>query len=136
MSDRLAFSDSNILIYLVSDEVDKAAIAGEILRANLTISVQVLNEIASVMLGKLRQPWEDVERVLALVRSASTIHPVEMRTHTVGMAVAKRYKLGIYDSIIVAAALLANCDTLYSEDMHPGLVIENRLQIVNPFAAV
>jgi predicted nucleic acid-binding protein len=36
--------------------------------------------------------------------------------------------------MIVAAALLAGCDTLYTEDMHPGLVIENRLRIVNPFA--
>ena len=135
MSGRLAFSDSNILIYLVSDEAEKAAIAGEILRDNLTISVQVLNEIASVMLGKLRRPWDEVERVLALLRSVSTIHPVDVRTHTVGMAVARRYQLGVYDSMIVAAALLADCDTLYSEDMQPGLVVENRLRIVNPFAA-
>jgi predicted nucleic acid-binding protein len=35
--------------------------------------------------------------------------------------------------MIVAAALLAGCDVLYSEDMHDGLVIEERLRIVNPF---
>jgi predicted nucleic acid-binding protein len=135
MSANKAFSDSNVLIYLVSADESKVAVANEILRADLTISVQILNEIASVMLGKLRQPWNKVENVLALVRSASTVHPIDLRTHAAGMAIAKRYKLGVYDSMVVAAALLANCDTLYSEDMHTGLVIENRLTIVNPFLA-
>ena len=32
-----------------------------------------------------------------------------------------------------AAALLADCDKLLSEDMHEGLSIEGRLRIVNPF---
>jgi predicted nucleic acid-binding protein len=36
--------------------------------------------------------------------------------------------------MIVAAAQLAGCSTLYSEDMHHGLVID-RLTIRNPYAA-
>jgi predicted nucleic acid-binding protein len=35
--------------------------------------------------------------------------------------------------MIVAAALLAGCETLYSEDMQDGLLIDNRLRISNPF---
>lgn len=38
-----------------------------------------------------------------------------------------------YDSLIVASALESECTILYSEDMQPGLVIENQLKIVNPF---
>lgn len=38
-----------------------------------------------------------------------------------------------YDAMIVASALLAECDTLYSEDMQDGLLIEERLRIRNPF---
>ena len=134
MNDPTAFADSNVLIYLVSDEPEKAAVAERLLRESLSISVQVLNESASVLLGKLRQPWSDVDRFLALIRRSTRVYPVEERTHHIGIEVAKRYKLHIYDSMIVAAALLNGCDKLYSEDMHHGLVVENRLTIVNPFA--
>ena len=36
--------------------------------------------------------------------------------------------------MMIAAALLAGADTFLSEDMHAGLVVENQLTIVNPFA--
>ncbi len=35
--------------------------------------------------------------------------------------------------MIVAAALLAGCDTLLSEDTQDGHLIDDRLRIVNPF---
>ena len=38
--------------------------------------------------------------------------------------------------MIVAAALLSECDILYSEDMQNGLTIEGRLNILNPFSAL
>ena len=44
--------------------------------------------------------------------------------------------MSVYDGLIVAAALGAGCDLLWSEDLHDGLVIEQRLRIVNPFAPV
>jgi predicted nucleic acid-binding protein len=53
--------------------------------------------------------------------------------HDTGLALAERYGISIYDAMIVAAALRADCDTLWSEDMHNGLIIENRLRILNPF---
>lgn len=54
--------------------------------------------------------------------------------HDLGLASAERHKLSVYDGMIVAAALPADCDILYSEDMHAGLLIDGRLTIVNPFA--
>jgi len=47
--------------------------------------------------------------------------------------IAKRYSYSYYDSLIISAALEANCDTLYSEDMQNGQIIEKVLRIVNPF---
>jgi predicted nucleic acid-binding protein len=44
-----------------------------------------------------------------------------------------KYDFQLFDGIIVAAALEANCDVLYSEDMQDGMVIENTLKIINPF---
>lgn len=133
MSDR--FADSNILIYLVSEDERKADIAQSLLDDGLTISVQVLNECTSVLVNKLRRPWDTTLEYLRAVRTQTTVVAVDEQTHELGIQIAVRHRLAIYDSMIVAAALLADCDTLYSEDMHPGLIIENRLQIVNPFAA-
>ncbi|MBB6250115.1 hypothetical protein [Nitrospirillum iridis] len=42
-------------------------------------------------------------------------------------------QLSLYDAMIVSAALQAGCDTLWSEDMQHGLLIVDRLRIVNPF---
>lgn len=47
--------------------------------------------------------------------------------------VAERHRLSVYDAMIVASAILAECDTLYSEDMQDGLLIDNQLRIRNPF---
>jgi len=47
--------------------------------------------------------------------------------------IADNYKFSFYDSLIVSAALACNCAILYSEDMHHGQLIEDRLKIINPF---
>jgi predicted nucleic acid-binding protein len=37
--------------------------------------------------------------------------------------------------MIAASALHADCDTLWSEDMQDGIVLDGRLRIINPFRA-
>jgi predicted nucleic acid-binding protein len=54
-------------------------------------------------------------------------------THERGLAIAERYALSIYDSMIVASALLSDCTLLISEDMQDQQVIEKKLTIRNPF---
>jgi len=44
-----------------------------------------------------------------------------------------RYRLSHWDSLLVAAALEANVDTLYTEDLHAGATYDT-LTIVNPFS--
>ena len=61
--------------------------------------------------------------------------PVTIATHEQGLAIAERYGLPTFDAMIVASALDADCDQLWSEDMHHGLVVETRLRIENPFRA-
>ena len=55
--------------------------------------------------------------------------------HETWLVLAERYGLSIYDAMIAASALDAECDTLWSEDMHDGIVIQGRLRIANPFRA-
>jgi predicted nucleic acid-binding protein len=56
-----------------------------------------------------------------------------VETHLEGLALSERYGLSVYDAMIVAAALEGQCETLWSEDMQDGLVINNRLIIRDPF---
>jgi len=53
--------------------------------------------------------------------------------HDVGLATSERYGLSVHDTMILASALQADCETVWSEGVHDGLVIENRLCIRNPF---
>ncbi|MDE0520344.1 MAG: hypothetical protein OXH79_00105 [Boseongicola sp.] len=57
-----------------------------------------------------------------------------LRTHEIGRSLSERYGFSAYDAMIVAAALISGCDTPYSEDMHDGLLVLERLHLVNPFA--
>ena len=129
------FIDTNVLLYLLSPDAAKADQAEAILRAGGLISVQVLDEMANVARRKLAMTWADIDEVLLLIRSLCPAEPLTIETHDGGRLIAERYGLSVYDSMIVAAALLAGCETLYSEDMQDGLLIDRRLRIRNPFAA-
>ena len=135
MPDPKAFIDTNILLYLLSSDTEKADRAENILSAGGVISVQVLNEIANVALRKLAMSWTEINEVLMLIRAVCPTEPLTVETHDRGRLVAERYELSVYDSMIVAAALLAGCETLYSEDMQDGLQIDKKLRICNPFNA-
>jgi predicted nucleic acid-binding protein len=128
------FIDTNVLLYLMSADLRKADRAEEIVRAGGVISVQVLNEVANVARRKLAMSWPQVHDFLSGVRALCEALPLSVQTHERGTGVAERYGLSVYDSMIVAAALLAGCETLYSEDMQDGLLIDKQLRVRNPFA--
>jgi predicted nucleic acid-binding protein len=127
------FVDTNVLLYLLSGEEAKADKAEALLAGRITISVQVLNEFANVARRRLGLEWRELVEVLRDIRSFSQVLPITEETHDRGLALAERYRLSLYDSMIVASALVAGCSVLYSEDMHNGLRIERSLTIRNPF---
>lgn len=127
------FFDTNVLVYIASGRTDKADRAEHLVRDGGTVSVQVLNEITNVARRKMRLSWDETGAFLSLIRSLLPVEPITLITHETGLALAQRYRLSIYDAMIVASALLADCDRLWSEDMQDGLVIDGRLRIVDPF---
>jgi predicted nucleic acid-binding protein len=133
MSDPKVFIDTSILLYLLSADNHKADRAEIIVQAGGLISVQVLNEMANVARRKLAMSWKEINEVLALIRSVCPTAPLTIETHDRGMLVAERYGLSVYDAMIVSAALLGGCETLYCEDMLDGLLIDRQLRICNPF---
>ncbi len=126
------FLDTNVLLYLVSGEAAKANRSDALVKAGAVISVQVLNEFTRAGLRKFAMSFAQVRDVLDAVRMTCQVVPLTVEVHDRAFRLAERYQLHIYDANVVAAALLAGCTTLYSEDMHDGLVID-KLTIRNPY---
>ena len=129
------FADTNVVLYLL-DDGPKADRAEQILRQGPLISVQVLNEALVNCRRKAGLDWEETGAFLAGLQAVCPIVDLTLQTHEVGRALAQRYGFAVYDAMIVAAALIAGCSTLYSEDMQDGLLVEGQLRIVNPFAGL
>ena len=127
------FADTNVVLYLL-DDGPKADRAEVILGQGPRISVQVLNETLVNCRRKAGLSWEEAGTFLEGVRALCPVENLTVQTHEVGRALGERYSFSVYDSMIVASALIAGCNTLWSEDMQAGLIVENQLRIVNPFA--
>ena len=129
------FIDTNVILYLASADTRKADQAERVIATGGTISVQVLNEITNVARRKMGMSWDDTRAFLAVVRGLLSVEPLTAQIHETAISLAERYSLSVYDAMIAASALHANCETLWSEDMQSGLVVEGRLRILNPFQA-
>ena len=127
------FLDTNVLLYLLSGDDAKATIAERLLVEGGTISVQVLNEFASVCRRKLQLPFDELREILGALYATLNILPLSLKSHQSAIAIAERYGYSVYDAGIVAAALEAGCNTLLTEDLQNGQTIDHRLTIFNPF---
>jgi predicted nucleic acid-binding protein len=127
-----SFLDANVLLYIASSDDSKADRAEALIEAGGTISVQVLNEVANVTRRKMRFTWQETRRFLSTIRDVLVVEPITIETHDLGLDLAERYGLSTFDAMIAASALQAGCDTLWSEDMQEGLLLERRLRIRNP----
>jgi predicted nucleic acid-binding protein len=129
-----AFFDTNVVVNALVGDAPMAIPSLALLRAGGIVSVQVLNECANTMRRKFSANWMQILRASQRIRGLCDVVPLTTETHAHGLALAERYQLNLSDGMIVAAAQLADCTVLYSEDMHDGLVID-RLTIRNPYAA-
>jgi predicted nucleic acid-binding protein len=129
-----SFFDTNVLIYVASSDAVKATAAERVIVEGGIISVQVLNEIANVARRKMRLSWDETHMLLATLRNLLAVEPMTEETHDTGLALAERYGFSIYDAMVAASALSAGCDTLWSEDLQDGMLIDEKLRIRNPFA--
>jgi predicted nucleic acid-binding protein len=130
-----SFFDTNVLLYVASSDPTKADRAGELIGVGGMISVQVLNEITNVARRKMGMSWTETRAFLTMIRGLLPVQPLTVDIHETGVGLAERYGLSTWDAMIAASALHADCDTLWSEDMQDGMVLDDRLRIVNPFRA-
>jgi predicted nucleic acid-binding protein len=128
------FLDTNVLIYAVAKNDPRASQAEALLASGGMISVQSLSEFVSVARRKLGMSWKGVKEFLDVIGIlCPNPVPISIDTHRGALAIAEKYGFSIYDALIASAALEAGCETLYSEDLQDGQIINRQLTIRNPF---
>jgi predicted nucleic acid-binding protein len=128
------FFDTNLLVYAALQPDPRSDRARDLLARGGVVSVQVLNEFANVARRKLGRPWPEVRQALADIRAfCPPPLPITLATHEAALGIADRLGYRLYDSLIIASALEADCARLLSEDMQDGQVVEGRLTIRDPF---
>ena len=127
------FVDTNVVLYTIGKDARKADIARKLVAARPTVSTQVVNESISVCLRKLSFEREKAYAFGRTLMDQSEVLALDEATLDRAAAVAMRYQLSHWHALIVASALLAGCDTLYSEDLQHGQVFDEQLKVVNPF---
>src|SRR5690606_30048263 len=125
------FLDTNILVYALLDDGEKSERALALL-PGAVISVQVLNELANVARKKAGLSGSETADLTHAVATLARVEPLTLATHQAGLALANRYALSVYDAMIVAAAINARCETLYTEDMQQGQSMGS-IVVCNPF---
>lgn len=134
------FIDTNIFVYQL-DRTDqrKHTVAEDVVREALAtgngcISSQVVQECLNVVLRKAEVPLSlaDARAYLDAVLLPLMQITVSEALYHRALDVQGRWRFGFYDSLIVAAALMAGCRTLLSENLQHGQKLDS-LTIVDPF---
>ena len=128
-----AFVDTNIVVYAFGKDAAKVETAESILGNQPTISVQVINEFLSVCRVKLGFDLATRHRLASELLAGCNVVALDLRVVEKAMEIESQSGIAYWDALIVAAAILSGCDTLYSEDLQHLSVFDGLLTVVNPF---
>jgi predicted nucleic acid-binding protein len=134
---KLCFIDANVWLYafIQSQDQNKTVIAKTIIESSeIVISSQVINEVCVNLIKKARFDEVSIRSLIESFYSKYNVAGIDKEILIEASELRDRYHFSYWDSLIVACALATGAAIVYSEDMHSGLVVDNRLQIVNPFA--
>lgn len=130
-----AFADTNVVVYAFAKDDAKIAVAEGILEKQPTISVQVISEFLNVSRVKLGMDIATRHNLARELIAGCNVVALEPRVVEKAMEVEAQGQISYWDALIVAAALLSGCDTLYTEDLEHGRTFDGQLTVVNPFVA-
>lgn len=128
------FIDTNLLIYYVSDNLQKKEIVRDLLLSAKSISVssQVITEFVAVSLKKKINPLDETIRFAREFMELFEVSAVDATVILRSFEIIQTHKFSSWDSLIIAAALQTKASVLYTEDLQHGQKIE-KMKIVNPF---
>lgn len=133
----LCFVDSNIWLYGFSTnnkEETKRIIAKQIIQEKqIVISTQVINEVSFNLFKKYKLDEVSILNLINSFYNHSQIIQFNQNIYELASNLRGKYCLSFWDSLIIASALFANADILYSEDMQHNLIVDKQLTIINPF---
>ncbi len=134
---RKIFLDTNVLIYAYSEtEADKKAKALPLLEDEpVCLSTQVVNEFVWVMNKKFNVSMDSLRQIVKNLFGLYRVGVISDVTITKAIDLSSQLTLPYWDSLIVASAIEAGCNVLYTEDLQHGQVIERNLTVKNPFLA-
>lgn len=136
MSDKV-FVDSNLWLYAFVcrvGEEPKHVKARELLEkpVRYVVSEQVISEVSANLLRKAGIEDAHLMRLVESFYGRCQVVMPGLDLHRSANELRGKFHLSFWDSLIVAAALEAGCNTLLTEDMQHGLIIEGQLSISNP----
>ena len=133
-----SFVDSNIWLYALieSGDATKSARATGLIRSvYVVVSTQVVNEVSVNLIRKAGFKEAQIRQLIDAFHARYRVAKAEHSTLRLASEIRERYSFSFWDGLIAASAIESACDRLYSEDMQHGLLVEEKLQIINPFAA-
>jgi predicted nucleic acid-binding protein len=133
------FVDTNLLVYAHDLDAGPKADRARQLLANLwesgdgCISLQVLQEFYVTATRKLRRRLTH-ETAAEYVEDFSrwTLHAPGRDDLLAAIRMARRYRLSLWDALIVRSASMLGCKVLWTEDLKDGETYEG-VRIRNPF---
>jgi predicted nucleic acid-binding protein len=140
MKDNLFF-DTNILVYMFDksekekNEISKKLIRGLRNKANLFISVQVLNEFVAIVTKKIENPitFDKLKKILDIIQKVFWISPLSWEDTFMAVEIKLKYQYAFWDSLIISSAMANTCKKLYTEDLQDSQIIDEKLTIINPY---
>jgi predicted nucleic acid-binding protein len=138
MTDRI-FIDTNLWVYLFSDDIEKRRAACELIRDNfktIHVSSQVLGELFNVLTKKNITGLEKAQKIVDRISNDFFVLSIDKEIVKDAITVKLRYGYSYWDSLIIASALKVKARILYTEDLHHNHTIENELRILNPFVTI
>jgi len=133
----MVFIDTNVWLYafIAGQDPQKTVRARHVIQTSSTIivSTQVINEVCVQLMKRENYTEEQTRAVISDFYRRYTVIELDQPILLTASALREQYRLSYWDGFIVACALTGGVSTLYSEDMHDGLIIDSQLKIVNPF---
>ena len=130
------FVDTNIWLYAFNDSQDphKHQLAKALIRQTprIATSTQIINEVSLNLVRKFHANEADIRKLVRSFYRKYLVLELNRPVLLHASDLRDTYSFSFWDSLVVASALAVGATTLYSEDMHDGLLIQNTLQIVNP----
>lgn len=130
------FLDTNVWLYafVATQDPTKSDIAKGIIERNeIIVSAQVINEVSIDLIKKAQFDELQIQRIITAFYVRQQVVESDKELLLTASDLRARYRFSFWDSLIIASALIGGSSIVYSEDMDDGLLVDNRLRIVNPF---